>query len=469
MTAEALELLRSVSLFSELDEEDLEMLCEGSTEVDVPAGEKLFSEGDYGDDAYVVMSGVLEITKRSANREILVAVRNRGDVIGEMAPLESTLLAPAPRSATVRARTDSRLLVIQKESLDEVLDNSPKGSRSMFGVLLRRWRETESLVRHSDRMAQLGTLSAGLAHEINNPAAAVKRAAEDLPEAVEEYAAARERFAATGVPEPVADLLQKLAAGEKPVPPPGSPIARSDAESAVEEWLEGHGVPDAWEHSSTLVAAGIDPGVLDGLGLEGDELQGAVSLITTAAAAQDLIHVVGEGATRVSSLVKSMKDYSYLDRAPVQDVTVTKGIDDTLLILRSKLKDIEVVTDYEEGIPDIPAHGSELNQVWTNLIDNAIDAMNDNGGGKLVVRAAQEDDMVVVEITDDGGGIPPDVQPRIFDAFFTTKPPGQGTGQGLGITFSIVTQSHGGNVFVKETGPEGTTFRVELPVSGPPE
>jgi signal transduction histidine kinase len=469
MTAEALELLRSVSLFSELDEEDLETLCEGSGEVSLPAGERLFDEGDYGDDAFVVMDGIIEITKRSANREILVAVRNRGDVIGEMAPLESTLLAPAPRSATVRARTDSRLLVIQKESLDEVLDNSPKGSRSMFGVLLRRWRETESLVRHSDRMAQLGTLSAGLAHEINNPASAVKRAAEDLPEAVEAYAAARERFAATGVPDSVASLLERMAGGEKPSPPPGSPIARSDAESAVEEWLDGHGVPDAWEHASTLVAAGIDAGILDGLGLTGDELLGAVALLTAAAAAQDLIHVVGEGATRVSSLVKSMKDYSYLDRAPVQDVLVTKGIDDTLLIMRSKLKDIELEIDYEDGIPEIPAHGSELNQVWTNLVDNAIDAIAENGGSKLAIRAALEDDTVVVEISDDGGGIPPDVQPRIFDAFFTTKPPGKGTGQGLGITFSIVTQSHGGNIFVKETGPEGTTFRVELPVAGPPE
>ena len=155
----------------------------------------------------------------------------------------------------------------------------------MFGVLLRRWRETESLVRHSDKMAQLGTLSAGLAHEINNPASAVKRAAEDLPEAVEAYAAARERLAAAGMPEALGALLEQLAAGEKPVPPPGSPIARSDAESTLEEWLEGHGISDAWDHASTLVAAGVDAGVLEGLGLEGDDLGGAVNLITAAAAA----------------------------------------------------------------------------------------------------------------------------------------------------------------------------------------
>ena len=260
MTAEALELLRSVSLFAELDEADLETLCEGSGEVALPAGERLFDEGDYGDEAYVVMDGVIEITKRSANREILVAVRNRGDVIGEMAPLESTLLAPAPRSATVRARTDSRLLVIQKESLDEVLDNSPKGSRSMFGVLLRRWRETESLVRHSDRMAQLGTLSAGLAHEINNPASAVKRAAEDLPEAIEAYAAARERLAAAGMPEALGALLERLAAGDKPVPPPGSPIARSDAESAIEGWLDDHGVHPRRRRCGRRGARGPGPG-----------------------------------------------------------------------------------------------------------------------------------------------------------------------------------------------------------------
>jgi signal transduction histidine kinase len=147
---------------------------------------------------------------------------------------------------------------------------------------------------------------------------------------------------------------------------------------------------------------------------------------------------------------------------------ITKGLDDTLLLLRSKLSGLEVVREYQEDLPEIVAHGSELNQVWTNLLDNAADAIHEHGGSKITVRAFRENDQVVVEISDDGPGIPPDVQPRIFDAFFTTKEPGKGTGQGLGIAFSIVVQRHGGNVLVKETGPEGTTFRVELPVEGPP-
>jgi signal transduction histidine kinase len=462
-----LELLRAVSLFSDLDDADLEALAKDSREVALAADAELFEEGDFGDDAYVVIDGTLEITKQSANREVLVAVRTRGDVIGEMAPLEAAIIGPAPRSATVRARTDSRLLEIQKASLDRVLETSPKGARAMFGVLLRRWRETESLVRHSEKMAQLGTLSAGLAHEINNPASAVKRAAEELGEAVDRYVEARAAFAADGVPPSVTDLLERLAAGNRPAPTPADPLARSDVESTMEAWLEERGVAEAWSHASALVEIGVDPQALESLGLTGQALSRAVTLITAGATAHELIHVTKEGATRVFTLVKSMKDYSYLDQAPVQDVVVPTGINDTLLILRSKLKDIEVVTEFED-LPAIPAHGSELNQVWTNLLDNAADAIHERGGSKITVRAFREDDQVVVEISDDGPGIPPEVRPRIFDAFFTTKEPGKGTGQGLGIAFSIVVQRHGGNVLVKETGPDGTTFRVELPVEGPP-
>jgi len=462
------DLLRAVSLFSDLEDSDLEILANGAREVALAADERLFDEGDFGDDAYVVIDGVLEITKHSANREMLVAVRNRGDVIGEMAPLESAILGPAPRSATVRARTDSRLLEIQKESLNRVLETSPKGARAMFGVLLRRWRETESLVRHSDRMAQLGTLSAGLAHEVNNPASAVKRAAEELPEAVEAYARARAGFGGEGIPATLADLLERLGSGERPAPTPTDPVGRSDAESAMEAWLEERAVPEPWTHAPTLVASGVDSGVLEGLGLADGALGPAVELLSAGMNAHDLIHVVGEGASRVFTLVKSMKDYSYLDRAEVQDVLVTKGISDTLLILKSKLKDLEIVTDFED-MPAIPAFGSELNQVWTNLIDNAADELHEHGGTRIGIRAAREGEWIVVEVADDGGGIPPEVQPRIFDAFFTTKEPGKGTGQGLGIAFGIVVQRHGGNLFVKETGAGGTTFRVELPVSGPPE
>jgi signal transduction histidine kinase len=316
-------------------------------------------------------------------------------------------------------------------------------------------------------MAQLGTLSAGLAHEINNPASAVKRAAEELGEAVDRYVEARAAFGAEGVPPSVTDLLERLAAGNRPASTPTDPLARSDVESTLEAWLEEQGVEEAWSHASALLEIGVDPQALESLGLTGQVLSRAVSLITAGAIAHDLIHVTKEGATRVFTLVKSMKDYSYLDQAPVQDVVVPTGINDTLLILRSKLKDIEVVTEFED-LPAIPAHGSELNQVWTNLLDNAADAIHERGGSKITVRAFREDDQVVVEISDDGPGIPPEVRPRIFDAFFTTKEPGKGTGQGLGIAFSIVVQRHGGNVLVKETGPDGTTFRVELPVEGPP-
>jgi signal transduction histidine kinase len=453
-----IERLRSIDLFAGLDDTDIDALASAAKAQTLHRGGLLFEEGDSGQEAYVITAGEVEILKHSQGREVLLAVRGPGDVIGEMALLEA-----APRMATARARTEADLLVIPKAQFDAMLETSNSAARAMFGVLLSRWRETESRLRQTERMAQLGTLTAGLAHEINNPAAAVQRAAADLSDAVEAYGRARERAATHGMPETLDQALERVIAGE--APPRLDPIARSDAESALDEWLTERGVDDAWTVAGALVDVGVSADDLDALCDDLDALPSRVGLLTAAASLHALLRQVTEGSTRVFEIVKALKGYSYLDQAPIQDVRVTDGIDDTLLLLRSKIGDVRVEREYGD-IPEIPAYGSELNQVWTNLIDNAVDAVGESG--RIVIRAGVEGDRLVVEVEDDGPGIPDDVLPRVFDAFFTTKEPGKGTGLGLDITYGIVVYRHGGEITVKETGPSGTTFRVELPLDGPP-
>lgn len=452
--------LRTVPLFSALSDDDLERLCGDAEEITVAAGGSLFAEGEAGDMAFVISSGDVEIVKQSPGRDVLLAVRHAGDVIGEMALLED-----APRMATARARTDTTLIAIRKAQLDALLDTSNSAARAMFGVLLTRWRETEARLRQADKMAQLGTLTSGLAHELNNPAAAVARAADDLSEAIETYAAARQATV-DRVPPQVGAILDRVRGGD----PTGRVLGaldRSDAEAAVEAWLADHHIEDPWRLSGPLVASGIDPAELDALRLDDDTLSAMVSLIVSATTIHDLTAQIDRGARRVFEIVRAMKSYSFLDRAPVQDVDIASGIDDTLLLLGSKLGDLRVVRDYAD-LPPVPAYGSELNQVWTNLIDNAIDAITAGGGSTITVRTRLEPPSVVIEVEDDGPGIPPNVLPRIFEAFFTTKAPGKGTGQGLDISYGIVVHRHGGDLTVVESRPGRTVFRVEIPLAGPP-
>jgi signal transduction histidine kinase len=452
--------LRSVPLFAGLSDADLDRLCGEAEEIHLPGGGQLFAEGDAGERAFVITDGEIEIVKHSPGRDVLLAVRHAGEVIGEMALLED-----APRMATARARSSSHLISIRKRQLDDLIDTSNSAARAMFGVLLTRWRETEAKLRQADKMAQLGTLTAGLAHELNNPAAAVSRAADDLDAAIEEYAAARQRLGDRDTPVGVGEALDRIQAGARNTPM--TALDRSDAEGAVEDWLREHSVLDPWDLAGPLVAAGFGPAALDSLGLDDEDIAQVVGLLAAAIAVHDLVRQVTRGAQRVFEIVRAMKSYAFLDRAPIQDVQIAAGIDDTLLLLGSKLRDISVVRDFAD-LPDIPAYGSELNQVWTNLIDNAIDAIADGGGSTITVRTRLEPPVAVVEVEDDGAGIPPDVLPRIFDAFYTTKPPGKGTGQGLDISYGIVVHRHGGDIRVTESGTGKTVFRVEIPLAGPP-
>ena len=458
--------LRRVPLFADLPEADLELVCAQSTEVDIAAGEVLFREGDVGDAAYVITAGALEIVKESAEREVLLAVRREGEVIGEMA-----LLQDEPRMATVRAREDTTALAIPQPAVAHLLDASPTAVRTLFGIILERLRTTESQLRQRERMAQLGTLTAGVAHELNNPAAAVRRAATQLGEAIDAYAAAG---AAAHLDEAALDALAGLGGG----PPAAlSAMGRADLEAELEDALADAGVAEPWALAADLADAGVQPADLARLAeaTGPDGLGPAVAVLGARRAVDGLLHAVAEGTDRLSSIVRALKSYSFLDQAPVQDVDVTVGIEDTILILGPKLSGIHVERRYDPDLARIEAHGSELNQVWTNLLDNAADAIAERraaegeaAAGTITIATADAEHGIAVEITDDGPGIPEDVLPQIFDSFFTTKEPGKGTGLGLDISYRIVVTGHGGDLQVTSE-PGRTTFRVELPLGGRPD
>ena len=447
-----LERFRQVPLFADLSDEDLARVCGESLDVQLEPGEVLFREGEPGDRAYVVTAGELAVLRASDRRQVLVAVQGEGAVLGEMALVEE-----APRSATVRARTPAHLLSISKTALDDLLTSSPSAARSVFGTLLRRTRENHDLLRHQERMVQLGTLAAGVAHELNNPAAAVQRTAGQLSAELDRLIGALpDHGRAT-------EALELLGARGQQA---RTPVEVSDEEEAVEDWLRARGVNEAWEVAPRLVEAGIGVAELAGL-RDGADLSETVRLLAAAAAVRRSAAEIAEGAVRIAEIVRALRSYSYLDRAPVQDVDVVGGIEDTLVLLGNVTRGVRIVREYEPGLPTITAVGGELNQVWTNLIANACDALAGASAPRLTLRAARRDQDVVVEVEDNGRGIPSEVQGRVFDAFYTTKPPGQGTGLGLQISYRIVALEHGGDLTF-ESEPGRSTFRVALPIHGAP-
>lgn len=459
----SVEFLRRVPLFAGMPQDDLATLCASLEEVRLPSGEQLFAEGDPGDKAYIIKEGLLEILKNADGREMLLNTCKEGDVIGEMALLESR-----PRSASVRARTDTSLLAISKAEFDRLLHTNLTATRTMFYTVVGRLRQMQSSIQHSEKMAQLGTLSAGVAHELNNPAAAVARGAEQLQGALSRLDEAQTALGQLHLAPPQRAALDRLRirAQELAVSPPEiEPLARSDREYEVENWLEERSIPDGWELAPGLVNLLLDPAGLDGLAAQfAPEQVGAVLRWFHAVHnAQSLLYEVRQGAGRISDIVKALKSYAYLDQAPSQMVDLHEGLDNTLIILRHKLKQgITVRRQYDPDLPRIQAYGSDLNQVWTNIIDNAADALN--GQGEVTIRTRREgESQVAVEIEDNGPGIPPEIQKRIFDPFFTTKPPGKGTGMGLDISYRIIVRKHRGDIRV-ESRPGRTCFTVVLPV-----
>jgi signal transduction histidine kinase len=336
--------------------------------------------------------------------------------------------------------------------------------------LEQAYLQQEVMLRQSERLATLGRLSAGMAHELNNPTAIARQGAEQLRTSIARLERAQFALGAAGLSSEQQDLIAEFAKeAEARAKKPSSldPVARNDLEQEVEDWLDRNGIEDPWEHASTLVAMGLYAAELEDLtkSLDAAVAPRVIDYFGSQFTAYTLLEEIGHGARRIAEIVKALKGYSYMDQAPVQSVDVAEGLNDTLVMLSSKLRDgINVVLDYAEDLPRIQGYGSELNQVWTNLIDNAISAMG--GTGALELKTYQDDDWVVVEVADSGPGIPIEAQEKIFDPFYTTKAPGEGTGLGLNISHGIVVEKHGGQISVEST-PGATRFTVKLPITGP--
>jgi len=455
------EFLKRVPLFASMPDHDLDRLSEMVLEIDLKAGDQLFDEGSDGDMAYIIEEGEIEILKASGGKSVLLAVRKSGDVIGEMSLLES-----APRFASGRARTDSKLLAISHDQLDDLLNTSPSAARSLLFTITSRYKSTELMLRQSEKMAQLGTLTAGIAHELNNPAAAAQRGTSQLNLEVAKLLDTQIELSKLSMSteswdrlDHLISLIREKASQHEDI----DALERSDREYEIEDWLNAHGIPEAWEIAPTLVNLGFAEDQLDKLTVDfpADQFPKVVAWMDASFNTFSLLEEINQGSERISEIVKSLKTYVYLDQAPIQAVDIHEGLNNTLVMLRHKLKEgVKVTRNYAEGLPKIQAYGSELNQVWTNIIDNAIDAMN--GKGEISITTHQEGDWVIVEIEDNGPGIPDDIKEKIFSPFFTTKAVGKGTGLGLNISYKII-EKHAGEVKVFSK-PGKTRFQVSLPI-----
>lgn len=459
--------LSRVPLFKELSPEALAELAAITEEVKLEAGELLFAEGDMGDRAYIVREGELEIFKTSLGRQVQVDTRLPGEVFGELALLEQK-----PRQFSVRASQPSVLVSIHQEPFIRVLDTSPSAARAMLHIVLGRMLRSEGMVAQSEKMAQLGTLTAGIAHELNNPAAAVQRAATQLAESVGGYARAQsaldrlalspeERAQVEGLRARIRQTIQR--------PPLLNPLERSDREEALEAWLERQEVAEPWDFAPVLASMGytVETAAAMAGQFTREHVAPLLAWLCHSYTVESLLAEIGHGAMQMSRIVGALRSYAFHDQAPLLAVDVHDGLDNTLLMLRHLLKDgVTVHRDYCTDMPRIQAYGSELNQVWTNILHNAVDALAGQEGARITIRtrydAARE--KAVVEIEDNGPGIPPEVLPRIFDPFFTTKEPGKGTGLGLHISYNIVVQKHRGELSATSR-PGETVFRVSLPVA----
>jgi signal transduction histidine kinase len=461
--------LRTLFLFEQLDDDQLAWLAERGRVVEYPAGATIHAEGAPASCFMVLLSGMLAMYKRVQGGELeLTRTDYYGAYTGAFDAYVPDRGVPKVYRSTARAVTECRLYEIPADDFGSAVWKwFPMAAHLLEGAATQGADASQIVERH-ERLVALGSVTAGLTHELNNPVAAVMRATDRLREGL---AAMRTEIGKVIRSDFTADQLEALAelAGRalerRKDEPHLSPLEASDREDALAGWLEDHGVAESWETAPTLVAAGLDVGWLEELAkvLPPGQLEAGLTYPVRALESDSLLDEITEAAGRISELLASVKQYTQMDRAPLQTFDVHEGLDATLTMLGHKLGDgIDVVRDYDRSLPHIAAFPGELNQVWTNLIDNAVDAMH--GHGTLTVRTRPGlDDRLVVQIGDTGPGVPDAVRSRIFEPFFTTKPMGKGTGLGLDIAWRIVVGRHRGDIRL-ESAPGDTRFQVALPL-----
>jgi signal transduction histidine kinase len=457
--------LRTLFLFEKLTDEQLTWLCErGHIELHEPG--YVLREGEPATCLYILLDGTITLSRLVGGDEVETT---RTDQRGVYAGAWSAFLdteATSTYAASMRALTPVRLFTLSATDFTLLMRQwFPMALHLLEGVFYGTQRNQRA-VGERERLLALGSLSAGLTHELNNPAAAAVRATSSLRERV---AGMRHKLGLIaggawdrGQLETLIGL-QERAVEQVAKAPELSPIEASDREDQLSDWFDAHGIAGAYDLAPTFVQAGLDIAWLEQVLAVVDEgmLEGAIRWLNYTLETELLMNEIEDSTGRISTLVAAAKQYSQMDRAPHQVLDVHELLDSTLVMLSRKIGDVRVVKDYDRTLPDIPVYGAELNQVWTNLIDNALQAMD--GAGTLTVRTSRSEDMLQVEITDTGPGIPDDVVGRIFEPFFTTKPVGEGTGLGLDISWRIVVNRHHGDLSVKSV-PGDTRFRVRLPL-----
>lgn len=459
-----IDILRQVSLLANLSDEQLQQVAAQGTQLWLQSGDTLVRQGEPVAQVYILLAGELEFTAREfGDQEVHVINLEAGSFFGP----ELFLLDIRVYLGTGRAVRDSHLFRLDETAFWQSLAPCPAIARQVLRTAAQLWQNYQEVLLEQSKLNALSTLSAGLAHELNNPAAAVSRGAKRLEETLQVLPSLALKLHQQQLTRVqlnfLADLPHQAAAWTRTASCLDS-LARSDREEQVIDWLETHGISEGWQLAPSLVEAGLDLQWLDTIAeqMPREALGDVLTWLEATLRGGGLLSEIKQAAARISNLVGAVKEYSYMDRVPLQKVDIHEGLESTLKILDHKLKPgVTVIRKYDSRLPCIYAYGRELNQVWTNLIDNAIDAMN--GKGKLWICTWLDKERIFVEIADSGPGIPPEIQARIFEPFFTTKEIGKGTGLGLDLVRRIIVGQHKGSIRVFSQ-PGNTRFQVCLPM-----